>query len=316
MGHLNKLFEEYDEKGFTIISASGESKDTVQAFVDQLGATYPIFAQTGGGLNAYSTGGVPSACLISAEGKIVWAGHPAALSEDQIDAELKSIDKDRRISTWAFNLTRTMPEVPESLDKDAKNLMKGKFGATLKSVEKAVEKLEGDAAIDDAGIEGLSVVSIGIVDRAPLTLLAGVGYRTNLEGLRQLGELAGEDVEILWFDMPHFKGPSDVFHLMSCLSPLDHDLAVVYPPLMAVRQLEFLQSRGITFVEVPQEEFDTMGCNVLALGPRHAMMVEGNPETERRMRDAGVKVEVIKGYDICRKGEGGPTCMTRPLVRG
>ena len=148
------------------------------------------------------------------------------------------------------------------------------------------------------------------------TLLAGVGYRTNLEGLRQLGEFAGPDVEILWFDMPHYKGRTDVFHLMSCLSPLDHDLAVVYPPLMAVRQIEFLESRGIKFVEVPVEEFDTMGCNVLALGPRHALMVEGNPETERRMKAAGVKVEVIKGQDICRKGEGGPTCMTRPLVRG
>jgi N-dimethylarginine dimethylaminohydrolase len=75
-------------------------------------------------------------------------------------------------------------------------------------------------------------------------------------------------------------------------------------------------SRGIRFVEVPPEEFDTMGCNVLALGPRHAMMVEGNPETERRMRKAGVKIEVIAGADICRKGEGGPTCMTRPLIRG
>lgn len=163
----------------------------------------------------------------------------------------------------------------------------------------------------DGKVEGGDLVWI---DRH--TLLAGIGYRTNLEGVRQLGELAGPDVEILWFDMPHYKGRSDVFHLMSCLSPLDHDLAVVYPPLMAARQVEFLESRGIRFVEVPAEEFDTMGCNVLALGPRHAMMVEGNPETERRMRAAGVKVEVIKGYDICRKGEGGPTCMTRPLVRG
>ena len=162
----------------------------------------------------------------------------------------------------------------------------------------------------DGQVEGGDLVWI---DR--YTLLAGIGYRTNLEGLRQLGELAGPDVEILWFDMPHYKGRSDVFHLMSCLSPLDYDLAVVYPPLMAVRLIEFLESRGIKFVEVPANEFDTMGCNVLALGPRHAMMVEGNPETERRMKAAGVKVEVIKGYDICRKGEGGPTCMTRPLVR-
>jgi N-dimethylarginine dimethylaminohydrolase len=147
------------------------------------------------------------------------------------------------------------------------------------------------------------------------TLLAGIGYRTNQEGIRQLSELAGSDVEILAFDMPHYKGRSDVFHLMSCLSPLDADLAVVYLPLMAARLVEFLESRGIRFVHVPDDEFETMGCNVLALGPRHAMMVEGNPETGRRMRAAGVNVEVIKGYDICRKGEGGPTCMTRPLVR-
>jgi N-dimethylarginine dimethylaminohydrolase len=185
-----------------------------------------------------------------------------------------------------------------------------------------------EAAVNGAALEALGypiageITGDGKVEGGDLvwidrfTLLAGVGYRTNLEGLRQLGELAGPDVEILWFDMPHYKGRSDVFHLMSCLSPLDHDLAVVYPPLMAVRQIEFLESRGIRFVEVPPEEFDTMGCNVLALGPRHAMMVEGNPETERRMRQAGVRVEVIKGADICRKGEGGPTCMTRPLIRG
>jgi N-dimethylarginine dimethylaminohydrolase len=147
------------------------------------------------------------------------------------------------------------------------------------------------------------------------TLLAGIGYRTNEEGVNQLSELAGPDVDILSFDMPHYKGRSDVFHLMSVLSPLDKDLAVVYLPLMPVRLVEFLESRGIKFVHVPEQEFDTMGCNVLALGPRHAMMVEGNPETENRMRNAGVKVEVIKGYEICRKGEGGPTCMTRPLVR-
>ena len=148
------------------------------------------------------------------------------------------------------------------------------------------------------------------------TLVAGVGYRTNIEGVRQLQELAGEDVEVIWFDMPHYKGRSDVFHLMSVWSPLDHDLAVVYLPLMPVRLVELLESRGIAFVHVPDEEFDSMGCNVLALGPRHAMMVDGNPETHHHMRQAGVKVEVIKGVDICRKGEGGPTCMTRPLVRG
>ncbi len=148
------------------------------------------------------------------------------------------------------------------------------------------------------------------------TLLAGVGYRTNREGVRQLQALAGDDVEVLWFDMPHFKGRSDVFHLMSVLSPVDQDLAVVYLPLMAVRLVELLEARGIQFIDVPENEFGSMGCNVLALGPRHAMMVAGNPETERRIKSAGVKLEVIEGHDICRKGEGGPTCMTRPIVRG
>jgi N-dimethylarginine dimethylaminohydrolase len=134
--------------------------------------------------------------------------------------------------------------------------------------------------------------------------------------VRQLQAICGPDVNVMWFDMPHYKGRSDVFHLMSCLSPLDKDLAVVYQPLMAGRLLEFLDSRGIKFVEVPESEFDTMGCNVLAMGPRHAMMVSGNPITESRMKAAGVHVDVIQGTDICRKGEGGPTCMTRPLVRG
>lgn len=147
------------------------------------------------------------------------------------------------------------------------------------------------------------------------TLLAGIGYRTNRAGIAQLRQLSGSDVEILEFDLPHYKGRSDVFHLMSVLSPLDKDLAVVYLPLMPVRLVQFLESRGIGFIEVPIEEFDSMGCNVLAIGPRHAMVVAGNPETERRMKAQGVAVEVIKADEICRKGEGGPTCMTRPLVR-
>ena len=147
------------------------------------------------------------------------------------------------------------------------------------------------------------------------TCLVGIGYRTNVEGARQLQAIMGNDVTVHWFDMPHHKGRSDVFHLMSFLSPIAADLAVVYLPLMPARLVEFLEARGMGFVHVPDEEFHSMGCNVLALAPRHVMMVSGNPETERRLRAAGVKVEVIDGAEICRKGEGGPTCMTRPLVR-
>lgn len=146
------------------------------------------------------------------------------------------------------------------------------------------------------------------------TLLVGRGYRTNDEGIRGLQELL-PGVDVVAFDLPHFHGAGEVMHLMSFLSPLDRDLAVVYLPLMPVRLVELLRERGIDFVQVPDEEFATMGPNVLALGPRIALALEGNDETRRRMEAAGVDVRVYKGDEISRKGDGGPTCLTRPLLR-
>jgi dimethylargininase len=146
------------------------------------------------------------------------------------------------------------------------------------------------------------------------TLLVGRGYRTNDEGVRALAH-ALPGVEVVVFDLPHLRGPGDVLHLMSLLSLLDTDLAVAYPPLMPVRLVELLAERGVELVEVPDDEFETMGPNVLALGPRVALALEGNPETRRRMEDAGVDVRVYKGDEISRKGDGGPTCLTRPLLR-
>jgi N-dimethylarginine dimethylaminohydrolase len=147
------------------------------------------------------------------------------------------------------------------------------------------------------------------------TLLAGRGYRTNNEGIRQLGEIL-PGVDVVAFDLPHLRGAGEVLHLMSLLSPLDVDLAVAYPPLMPVRLMELLAERSIELVEVPDEEFETMGPNVLALGPRVALALEGNDETRRRMEKAGVDVRVYRGDEISRKGDGGPTCLTRPLLRG
>ena len=147
------------------------------------------------------------------------------------------------------------------------------------------------------------------------TLLVGRGYRTNDEGIRQLGE-ALPGVDVAAFDLPHLRGAGEVLHLMSLLSTLDVDLAVAYPPLMPVRLMELLAERGIELVEVPDEEFETMGPNVLALGPRVALALEGNDETRRRMEKAGVDVRVYRGDEISRKGDGGPTCLTRPLLRG
>jgi N-dimethylarginine dimethylaminohydrolase len=104
-------------------------------------------------------------------------------------------------------------------------------------------------------------------------------------------------------------------HLMSLISPLADDLALVYPRLAPVRLLELLDERGIGTVEVPDEEFETMGPNVLALGPRRALALEGNDETRRRLEAAGVEVLTYKGDEISRKGDGGPTCLTRPILR-
>jgi N-dimethylarginine dimethylaminohydrolase len=104
-------------------------------------------------------------------------------------------------------------------------------------------------------------------------------------------------------------------HLMSFISPLDHDLALVYPRIAPVRLLELLADRAIGVVEVPDEEFESQGSNVLALGPRRALALEGNPETRRRMERAGVDVVVYRGEEISHKGDGGPTCLTRPLLR-
>ncbi len=146
------------------------------------------------------------------------------------------------------------------------------------------------------------------------TLLVGHGYRTNAAGIRALAE-ALPDVEVIAFDLPHHRGAGEVLHLMSFISPLDRDLAVVYLPLMPVRLVELLRERDVRLVEVPDEEFDTMGPNVLALAPRVALALEGNDETRRRMERAGVDVRVYRGDEISRKGDGGPTCLTRPILR-
>jgi N-dimethylarginine dimethylaminohydrolase len=199
-----------------------------------------------------------------------------------------------------------------------KGLVKPRMGKPQRRKESeanaaALEKLGMPIAGEINGEGKLEGGDLVWLDRH--TLLAGIGYRTNLEGVEQLQRLCGDDVNVHWFDMPHYKGVSDVFHLMSVLSPVAADLAVVYQPLMPARLVEFLQSRNIKFVDVPEQEFDSMGCNVLAIASRHVICVDGNPETVDRMKSAGLKVEVLNAQDISRKGEGGPTCLTRPLVR-
>jgi len=147
------------------------------------------------------------------------------------------------------------------------------------------------------------------------TLLIGRGHRTNDGGIDQIRSLLAPDVTVTSFDLPYFRGPGACLHLMSFISPLARDLVVAYPPMMPVRLMEILEERGIGLVEVPDEEFDSQGANVLALAPRVALALEGNPETRRRMEDAGVDVRMYAGEEISRKGDGGPTCLSRPLDR-
>ena len=147
------------------------------------------------------------------------------------------------------------------------------------------------------------------------TIVVGRGYRTNAEGIRQLGALLGPGVEIVEVPLPHWRGAGDVMHLMSLISPVDIDLAVVYSRLMPVPFREWLLERGVRLVETPDEEFETMGTNVLALAPRHCVMLSGNPRTRQGLEAAGAEVLQYEGHEISVKGAGGPTCLTRPIAR-
>jgi len=194
-----------------------------------------------------------------------------------------------------------------------------RMGKPQRRTETAAQEAAFDAAGipirgrigDDGTLEGGDVCWID-----ERTLAVGRGYRTNDAGIRQLTELVRDCVdEVVVVPLPHWRGPEDVFHLMSIVSPIDRDLFLVYAPLLPVPFREVLLSRGIELIEVPEPEFDTLGCNVLAIAPREVLMVAGNPQTRGRLEGAGVAVREFAGREICLKGGGGPTCLTRPLVR-
>ena len=168
-----------------------------------------------------------------------------------------------------------------------------------------------------AKIQGEGTVEGGDVAWIDRNMLAvGHGYRTNQSGYDQLVDiLAPLGIECIQVDLPHYQGPGDVFHLMSIFSPLGNRKAVVYSPLMSVRFRNLLLSMGYTLIEVPDEEFSSLGSNVLNIRNNLCIMVEGNPVTRSRIDSEGVQVITFKGEEICVKGGGGPTCLTRPLLR-
>jgi dimethylargininase len=147
------------------------------------------------------------------------------------------------------------------------------------------------------------------------TLAVGLGFRTNVEGMRQLAEALDGQVTLIPVELPYYTGPETCLHLLSLISIVDHKLAVIYPPLLSVPFWQDLRARGFRLIEVPCQEFETMGTNVLALAPGLCVILEGNPIIQRRLEAAGCRVLTYRGNEISLKAEGGPTCLTRPILR-
>lgn len=148
------------------------------------------------------------------------------------------------------------------------------------------------------------------------TLAIGEGYRTNAAGIDQIQVFVRPiGVDIVRVPLPYWHGPSECLHLMSLISPVDEKLAVVYKPLLPVPFVQLLEQEGWSFIEIPDEEFATQGCNVLAVAPGKVLMLKDNPVTIERLQAAGVEVHTYTGDEISHNRAGGPTCLTRPIFR-
>lgn len=180
----------------------------------------------------------------------------------------------------------------------------------------AIEAWTLGAGIPTVGrIEGSATIEGGdTVWLRPDLFCIGRTLRTNSDGVAQLAGLIGGDVRV--FDVPYWRGPAELIHLMSVISPVADDLAVVYLPLLPVGLWELLAELGIRMLEVPDEEFGTLGCNVLAVSPGVVILAEGNPRTAAALIAAGCEVHTYPATEVGVNGSGGPTCMTRPILRG
>lgn len=200
------------------------------------------------------------------------------------------------------------------------------FGMILCNMGKAARIPEPAAsakAFENANVKILGEIKLpGTVEGGDVawvdehTLAVGQTYRTNKQGIAQLKALLQPHGISIWVaELPHYRGPADVFHLMSVFSPVDKNLAVVYSPLMPISFRNGLLDKGYSLIDVPDDEWDSMGCNVLAIAPREVIVVKGNPVTAQRLTEAGCIVHQYEGTEISVKGGGGPTCLTRPVER-
>jgi N-dimethylarginine dimethylaminohydrolase len=201
------------------------------------------------------------------------------------------------------------------------------FGLIIMRMGKANRITEGknhDSFCTKLGVKMLGkIVAPGSTEAGDIvwldakTLLVGNGYRTNAAGITQLRTLLGpHGIDVLSAPLPYGPGPSACLHLMSLISLIDERTALVDLPWLAVETVELLRARGYQFVEIDASERDTLACNVLALGEKRVLAIEENRKTNERLRAAGFDVRTFPGSELCINGSGGPTCLTRPILRG
>ncbi len=147
----------------------------------------------------------------------------------------------------------------------------------------------------------------------PDVFCIGRSLRTNDAGAEQLASIVGGEVHV--FDVPYFHGPDECLHLLSLISPVADDLAVVQLPMLPSGLYALLRDHGVELIAVPEEEYDTFACNILAVRPGVLIAIDGNPKTRRMLEERGCEVHSFEGSEICLNGSGGPTCLTRPIVR-
>src|SRR4051794_17975459 len=204
-------------------------------------------------------------------------------------------------------------------------IMSGRGGIPLNMAKPARMREPGHAA---EALETLDVPALGTLDGDAYadggdrfwldhtTAAIGLGYRTNRKGARALQALLNpEGIHVETYDMPHDMGPGHVLHLQSFLSAAPEELFVIYEPLAPVRLLQDIRERGIDWVAIDKESYDAMGCNVLAVQPGVVVMVDGAPRVRDALESKGVEVHVYDGSELSLKGDGGPTCLTAPLLR-
>ncbi len=182
--------------------------------------------------------------------------------------------------------------------------------------ELAIERWANEHGIPTVGrIEAPGTVDGGdTMWLRPDIFVIGRSLRTNRAGAQQLQSLV--ESETLIVDVPYATGPAECLHLLSVISPVADDLAVVFLPQLPAGLYDLLQELGIRTIPVPEHEMPSLGCNVLAVRPGVVVMAEGNPATQRALLDAGCEVHTFAGSEVAVNGSGGPTCMTRPILRG